>query len=241
MCLMQIQGSTIGNQISPTLCSIPVIVRELRGKQSYNLWLHNFQHNLFVERYVDNRFAIFKKLLLHQPAIIEFRDEWFYNKPVQLEEVPDTHFLGANVHIDARMVTPIIVSEPWQLRTPQSAGSLQALLSPFQARGNIILQQTFPKSHIPHHLNTLKQAYIKAGFYSKDLQPIIDKLLRKAGIQPTQPPSASTTSQQTTLHQVVQSSTLFRTFQPPTASHQVFQVFHMPTPPHNPHQLHMNS
>jgi len=191
MCLQQIQGSTIGNQISPTLCSIPIIVRELQWKRSYNLWHTNHHQQFFLERYVDNRFGVLPVLFLQHPAMQEFNQEWFYHKPVQLEVVDDTHFLGANVHIDSRMVSPILASEPWQLRTPQSAGSLKALLSPFQARAHIISQQTFPKSHIPHYLNQLTAIYIKAGFKSKDLTPIITRLLRKLHLQPTQPPSSN--------------------------------------------------
>jgi hypothetical protein len=205
-------GSTIGNQISPTLCSIPVIARELRWKHSYQLWHKNFSSQIFIERYVDNRFAILKKLLMQQPAITEFMDEWFYNKPVQLEPVEDTHFLGAIVHVDARMVEPIIVSQKWQIKPPQSAGSLSSLLMPFTARCHLILQQTHPKSHIPHYLTKLKEVYLKAGFYSKDLQPIIDKVLRKAGLTTTTPKSNSLPNPTTTVHHFLSQQKLTHTF-----------------------------
>ena len=72
MCLKQIQGSTIGNQISPTLCAIPIITRELQWKKSYQDWYNNHKSQFFLERYVDNRFGIIPKHPLTHPAMTEF-------------------------------------------------------------------------------------------------------------------------------------------------------------------------
>ena len=142
-------------------------------------------------------------------------DEWFYNKPVQLEPVEDTHFLGTIVHVDARMVEPIIVSESWQIKPPKSAGSLSNLLMPFTARCHLILQQTHPKSHIPHYLTKLKEFYTKAGYHSKDLQPIIDKVLRKAGLITTKPKSNSLPATHTTVHHFLSQQKLTHKFPTP--------------------------
>ena len=179
MCLQQIQGSTIGNQISPTLCSIPVITRELQWQRSYNLWYTNHSSTFFLERYVDNRFGIIPSNLTKSSPMLEFNQEWFYQKPVQLEKVPDTHFLGTNIDINLRTVTPLPITELWQLRPARSAGTIQSLLNSFQSRLHIVIQTTYPQTALAHHIQTLKTAYIKAGYTHSQLQPIINKVLTK--------------------------------------------------------------
>ena len=178
MCLRQIRGSTIGNQISPTLCSIPVISRELQWKRSYLLWLDNLHQNIFLERYVDNRFGVVQSQHINQPAFTEFTQEWFYGAPVQLEKVDDTHFLGATINVNARTITPIPTTEAWKIRPQSSAGSTKALLQSFTSRAHLICQCTHPKAYIPHHLKILQDTYTKAGFSLLQTTSIIHKVLK---------------------------------------------------------------
>ena len=178
-CIAQIRGSTIGNQISPILCSIPIITKEINWQASYNEWLHNqtTHYKLWLQRYVDNRFGIIQINLTNHQAYQSFSDLEFYQHPVLLETVPDLHFLGTNVNIMKRTVRVILPEEPWQIRPPQSAGSQSSLLSGFISRLHLILKNTFPKSLIRPDVRRLINLYVQAGFPRTTLNKLTSKYI----------------------------------------------------------------
>ena len=100
-CYKQILGSTIGNQISPTICSIPILFRESEWRVQHSDWVADNLQPMWYDRYVDNRFAIIPKSIYNSIPLTEFTDKWFYGKPIQLETVHDTHFLGTNIDNDS--------------------------------------------------------------------------------------------------------------------------------------------
>ena len=92
-----VQGTGVGDQISPILANIPIRLHETN-------WQHTFQQQLdtlatihgphFFVRYVDNRLIIAPSQSLTHTAFT-----------IELEIVPDNHFLGFDVNLSQRLVT----------------------------------------------------------------------------------------------------------------------------------------
>ena len=53
--------------------------------------------------------------------------------------------------------------QPWQLRSPASAGSWTLATSGYFSRASLIRQYTWPPEAIPGQLRQLKQLYVQAG------------------------------------------------------------------------------
>ena len=182
-CYKQILGSTIGNQISPTICSIPILFREAEWKFKYDQWYNSHQRDLWYERYVDNRFAILPSSIINDPALQEFTDQWFYRAPIQLETVPDTHFLGTNVNVQDRTVSPILPTESWQIQPSASADTNSRLLASFQTRLHLITTCTFPKSACTKFSLQLIQLYENQGYNRNSLLRLTFKHFAKKQMQ----------------------------------------------------------
>ena len=181
-CYKQILGSTIGNQISPTICSIPILFREAEWKDKYQSWLQLHANDLWYERYVDNRFAIIPKPIYNDQPLEEFSDPWFYRKPIQLETVPDTHFLGTNIDINNRQITFMLPTERWQIQPIHSAASASKLLSSFRTRLHLLTSQTFPKTKCAEPTNQLMCLYRGQGFSPSTLMHIAERHFRLKAI-----------------------------------------------------------
>ena len=162
----QIQGTGIGNQISPILANIPITLHEVNWQQAFQQQLQHLEaaHGPYIFlRYVDNRMIIapqptfsslpFQTLALHD----------FYQLPIQLELVGDSHFLGFTLHLASRSITFNQPSSPWQIRDACSAGSRRLTLSGLLSRGTTIHRYSFPSSIVHSSLETLLQAYISKG------------------------------------------------------------------------------
>eukprot|EP00439_Symbiodinium_sp_Y106_P071233 s3851_g12.t1 len=105
-CFQQVRGTCIGNQISPVLSSLPVILRERVWKQSLQAQLMPQglrMHHLFMCRYVGNRLVLCDSQVSGGNAMREFLHSGFYGSSIELEEVTDHSFFGAHTRtIQAR-------------------------------------------------------------------------------------------------------------------------------------------
>ena len=114
-CRLQKEGTCIGNQSSPILSGLPVLMAE-------QTFLKSLPHAIFSSflflRYVDNRLILAPSHILQQPQIQQFCLPDFY-KGIQLESVEDHQALDA----PARTATFNLPTKPWQ----QDPGSWQVL------------------------------------------------------------------------------------------------------------------
>lgn len=169
-CYRQLRGSPIGNQISPILSSIAIAGNEIAWLQSFKLFLSANSTNIFLTRYVDNRFCIIPESLRIGLAFQAFSKLDFYDDPVLLENVPDdTDLLGFHLDISQRSTTYIVRSNPWDYRTPHSAGSTRLTLGGLRARACIIRNQTWSTSKIIPTLQLLRRKYHSLGFTRQDV------------------------------------------------------------------------
>ena len=92
-------GIGIGNQISPVVSNIAVTLIERVWYSSFQSQLQGTQriHSFLMIRYVDNRFALFPKSLVHEKALKLFCHKHFYQLPVELEDVGTNELLGFDV------------------------------------------------------------------------------------------------------------------------------------------------
>ena len=177
----QIQGTGIGNQISPILANIPITLHEVNWQQAFQQQLQRLEaaHGPYIFlRYVDNRMIIapqptfsslpFQTLALHD----------FYQLPIQLELVGDTHFLGFTLNLANRSITFNQPTSPWQIRDACSAGSRRLTLSGLLSRGTTIHRYTWPSSTVHSSLETLLQAYISKGHNESLCRHTLKKLFR---------------------------------------------------------------
>ena len=175
----QIQGTGIGNQISPILANIPITLHEVNWQQAFQQPLQRLEaaHGPYIFlRYVDNRMIIapqptfsslpFQTLALHD----------FYQLPIQLELVGDSHFLGFTLNLDNRSITFNQPTSPWQIRDACSAGSRRLTLSGLLSRGTTIHRYTWPSSTVRSSLETLLQAYISKGHNESLCRQTLKKL-----------------------------------------------------------------
>ena len=127
-CFQQIRGTCIGNQKSPVLSSLPVILRERMWKQSLEVQLAERGLRLshvFMCRYVDNRLVLCDSSVPQVRAMPEFLHPAFYGASIELEEVTDHSFLGFPVCVRNRTVEYQKPTSPWQIRHYNSAGSMK--------------------------------------------------------------------------------------------------------------------
>ena len=169
----QIRGACIGNPCSPPLCNIVVAFHETIWHESYKV-IRNSQQ--FAVRYVDNRLLILSKATISRNEWRTITDLNFYQHPVELETVPDNHFLGFEISIAPPSIVYIVPREDWQFRSLSSAGQLKVTLSGFESRVHSIFRYTWPKSLIHESILALRQAYLSRGFKKVDTDIIIKKV-----------------------------------------------------------------
>ena len=159
-CFQQIRGTCVGNQISPVLSSLPVILRERMWKQSLHSQLkdHGLQmSHLFLCRYVDNRLVLCDQSASAVRAMQEFLHSGFYGASIELETVDDHSFLGFKVCMRSRSVEYQQPTEPWQIRHYCSAGSLRIRMSGFYSRKALIQKYSWPPEQRRRQIRELQQ------------------------------------------------------------------------------------
>ena len=179
----QIQGASMGSALAPALCTLVASTTEF-------LWLHNFRNVLLniglhtAVRYADNRafhlnfhtgirHNAWTQLLLHLE---------FYGAPILLEDVPEEKFLGTTCSVTQGTITTLQPVDATLLRTLQSVGNREHVLSGFSARARTIIRLTRPMRWIRPQVEDLIEIYQGRGFFRRCLVQIAHRLLKSVGI-----------------------------------------------------------
>ena len=154
--MRQVHGTAIGSQLSPVLSHICVARHEVMWQRIYGQWYTS--HNVFLERYVDNRFVIFPSPSSGHPAppLEGLLQADFYGAPIVLEQVG-----SSRLRHRCRL---------WQIRGPRTAGSLSVLLSGARSRSALATKYAHPARAVQMALDQLRSIYLSAGYKSADLQ-----------------------------------------------------------------------
>ena len=147
-CRLQVEGTCIGNQISPILSGLPVLLAEREFLSSLPAAISS---SLLFLRYVDNRLILGPKTALQSQLMQQFCDPHFY-QGIVLERVSDHQWLGFTIDAAARTATFNMPEQPWQIRSPASAGSWKLATSGYFSRASLIRQYAWPPEAIPARL-----------------------------------------------------------------------------------------
>ena len=143
-CFRQVQGTSMGNQVSPIFPSLSIVAYERAWLRNHKSLLARYPTQLLVLRYVDNRAIFSHEDLLQCPGLQNFASLDFYPKPIQLQDEQHNEFLGFHINASCREVRYLIKPETWRYRLPCSAGSHQLNMSGFRSRRQLILKFAFP-------------------------------------------------------------------------------------------------
>ena len=170
----QKRGAPIGGPASPALAQLTVAFEEQIWMEAFHVLTTNADvfSQLLALRYVDNRLIIIPNAYTELPWLQILVDEDFYKSPITLEQVGDTHFLGYNIDILTRSVSYMLPSQTWQVRHPDSAGTMQLKLSSMSSRMHIICRGVFPKKAIWPAMLSLAQLYLRAGYPEHQVENI---------------------------------------------------------------------
>ena len=157
--MRQAHGTAIGSQLSPVLSHICVARHEVIWQRIYGQWCTS--HNVFLERYVDNRFVIFPS-----PSSGHRRPHWRHCSRLT-STVPPSCWNNFGFVID---VGRSICYKIWQIRGPRTAGSLPILLSGARSRSALATKYAHPARAVQMALDQLRSIYLSAGYKSADLQ-----------------------------------------------------------------------
>ena len=172
----QHRGTAIGGHISPVLSSIAIAHHEVMWLRSFKQWREFYREQLFIARYVDNRFALVTSTCVQTlPAKMLF-SETFYKSPVVLEDEPDLSLLGFTVDPLQRTIRYNSPKEDWQFRHVDSSGTINQMLSGFRSRTSLICKYTWPKSQVDVDLQMLVQQYHVRGYDIESLQLAVTRM-----------------------------------------------------------------
>ena len=157
-CRLQKEGTCIGNQISPVLSGLPVLMAEQTFLKSLP---HAVFSSLLFLRYVDNRLIFAPSRILQHPQIRNFCLPDLY-EGIQLESVEDHQWLGFTIDAPARTAIFNLPTKPWQIRSPASAGSWRLAASGFFSRAALIRQYAWPKESVLPQIRALQEIYVQA-------------------------------------------------------------------------------
>ena len=166
-CYQQIRGTCIGNQISPVLSSLPVILRERIRRHSFQVQMQQcglLSEHFFICRYVDNRLLLCDALCSNLGAVREFLHPGFYGSSIELEAVTDHSFLGFTISTEQRTILYNQPVMPWQIRHLCSAGSMRVRVAGFHSRKALILKYAWPASDRRRQVELLRELYRQKGF-----------------------------------------------------------------------------
>eukprot|EP00439_Symbiodinium_sp_Y106_P067317 s4835_g11.t1 len=139
----QIQGASMGSALAPVLCTLVASTTEF-------LRLRNFRNILFniglctAVRYADNRAFHFHEGLRRNSWTQLFLNLEFYGSPILLEYVHEEKFLGTVCSVVQGTITTSQPTDSTVLRTLQSVGSREHVLSGFSARIRTIIRLARP-------------------------------------------------------------------------------------------------
>ena len=163
-CYRQVQGTSMGNQVSPILSSLSIVAYERAWLHTQKTLLARFPTRRLALRYVDNRAIFMHDDLLQCPGLQNLANLDFYPKPIQLEDEEHNEFLGFRINASRREVSYMIKPETRRYRLPCSASSHQLNMSGFRSRRQLILKFAFPMSVKCQQIQELGQLYSNLGF-----------------------------------------------------------------------------
>ena len=142
------------------------------ARSSLAAYLRTMVCNIFLERYVDNRFVIFPSPASGHPAapLEALLHADFYGAPIVLEQVGSSEFLGFVIDVGDRAIYYKTPTKIWQIRGPHTAGSLSTLLSGARSRSALATKYAHPARAVQMALDQLRSIYLSAGYKSADLQ-----------------------------------------------------------------------
>ena len=97
-CYRQVQGTSMGNQVSPVLSSLSIVAFERAWLHTHTTLLSKLSSKVLVLRYVDNRAIFIHEDLLQCSGLRELVSLDFYPKPIQLEDEEHNEFLGFRIN-----------------------------------------------------------------------------------------------------------------------------------------------
>ena len=167
----QIRGTCIGNQISPVLSSLPVILKERTWLKSWHTqgFFQKFlqeTRQVLLFRYADNRLILASHEAMSHPVMKEFLQPSFYGGSIELESVQDHKWLGFQICAHDRSAMFVLPDKPWMIKHPQSAGSWRLMLSSYNSRKALIRKYAWPPAAKASQLHALRQLYIDKGYPS---------------------------------------------------------------------------
>ena len=112
-------------------------------------------------RYVDNRRLLAPSAVFQDPLIQAFCAPSFY-KGIQLESDTGHQWLGFTIDAPARTAQFNTPAQPWQVRSPGSAGSWRLAASGFFSRAALIRQYAWPKESVLPQIRQLREIYVSA-------------------------------------------------------------------------------
>ena len=170
----------MGSALAPVLCTLVASTTEF-------LWLRNFRNTVFniglctAVRYADNRAFHFHEGLRQNAWTQLLLNLEFYGPPVLLEYVHEEKFLGAACSVVQGTITTCQPSDSTVLRTLQSVGSREHVLSGFSAKIRTIIRLARPMRLIRPQVEDLIEIYQGRGFSHRCLVQIAHPLLNSVG------------------------------------------------------------
>ena len=133
-------------------------------------------------RYADNRAFHFHEGLRRNSWTQLLLNLEFYGPPILLDYVHEEKFLGTICSVVQGTITTIQPTDNTVLRTWQSVGSREHVLSGFSARTWTIIRLTRPMRLIRPQVEDLIEIYQGRGFSRRCLVQIAHPLLNSVGI-----------------------------------------------------------
>ena len=175
----QHRGTGIGNQISPVVSNIAVTLIERTWYFCFRTQLDSVyrRYPMIMLRYVDNRFLMYNAELQPCLALRTFAHKFFYEHPVELEDVGSDELLGFDVDAANRTVTYRQPTQSWKIRDVTSAGSWNLRLSGLRSRCVLISRYSWPPTSRRTQMLELIEKYVDKGFSRSRCKDTVPDLL----------------------------------------------------------------
>ena len=134
----QQSGSAIGNQISPSLANIALLLDASAASKNKDA----LEKQPYIVRYVDNRLVLCGQHLADKWFMQELLADFFYKHPVELEDVTTWEFLGTILDASLRTLSCQQQAASFQFRPFRSAGTEAHKLSAGAASKQIFFSRS---------------------------------------------------------------------------------------------------
>ena len=177
----QQRGAAIGNQISPSLANIAVSYLEHQWHQKHRDALAKHSDELYIVRFVDNRFVRCGQHLADRWFTQEFLADFCYRHPVELEDVTNGELLGTILDANLRTLSFQQPSASLQFRPFRSADTEAQKLSAAAARICLASRYSFPDQQARSDVQQLVKSYLEYDYPATKLKQLANKFLQSRG------------------------------------------------------------